>query len=149
MLKPFSEGRGSKRRTSEKKKWLIFLLEKNRGMSQRRWKAITSKGQSENATKDHSGNTAKYINKNCAMHVHFVNIQHLFVRLICNFSPGPAGFHTGPALWSVVDGKAVCQHLQVGKFTLSVFVLLCVTFWVLYKWYPAWYVKFTEMYPPK
>lgn len=109
------------------------MLEKNRGMSQRRWKAITSKGQSENATKDHSGNTAKYINKNCAMHVHFVNIQHLFVRLICNFSPGPAGFHTGPALWSVVDGKAVCQHLQVGKFTLSVFVLLCVTFWVLYK----------------
>lgn len=60
----------------------------------------------------------------------------------------PAGFHTGPTLWSVVDGETVCQHLQVGKYTLSLFAFLCgYTIFV-----PAGItscIRFAEMYTPK
>lgn len=54
-----------------------------------------------------------------------------------SFTPGsvflltPAGFHTGLALRGIVDGKTVCQHLQVGEFTLFfffVFITVCPFF---------------------
>lgn len=58
-------------------------------------------------------------------------ITFVFVHLffICSnscFSLPTSGLHTGLTLWSTIDGKTICQHLQVGKHTVPLFIHLSV-----------------------
>lgn len=45
---------------------------------------------------------------------------------LCWFLLTIAGLHTGPSLGSSFNGKTVCEHIQVGNHTLSLFVCPCL-----------------------